>query len=143
MWRAECCAAGYALQDAVEDVETMQKMLAAAPEAPGALDAALHSLRQELFDLDEQLSGDKSRAEVGDYDVFRVSNWLAHAYRGVASSSYGPTATHRRSLEYAREAFAPIRAQLNDIITAKIPRLREQLLDAGAPWGQGQRIPAS
>jgi photosystem II stability/assembly factor-like uncharacterized protein len=135
-------AARYALEDAVEDVETLQKMLAASPSAPGALDADLHALRQELYELERSLSGDKSRDAVGDYDVHRVTDWMAHVYRGVAASTYGPTAAHRRSLAYARESFAPIRERLNAILTTELPALRERLLEAGAPWGRGQRIPA-
>lgn len=135
-------AAGYALEDAVESLKAMEKMLAATPQAPGSLDADLHDLRQELFDLDEALSGHKSRAEVGSYDVHRVGNWLAHVYRGIAESSYGPTPAHRRSLGYAQEAFAPIRTQLNAIIEERIPALRERLIESGAPWGAGLRVPA-
>ncbi|MFT7287258.1 MAG: hypothetical protein ACI87W_001371 [Halieaceae bacterium] len=135
-------AATYALEDAVEDVETMQKMLASAAQAPGPLDSELHALRQELYDIDEALSGNRSRAVVGDYDVHRVGSWLSHVYGGVANSSYGPTPAHRRSLAYAQEAFTPIRARLNSILQTDIPALRSQLLEAGAPWGRGQIIPA-
>jgi hypothetical protein len=134
-------AASYALSDAVEDVETLQQVLARAPAAPGELDAQLHDLRQELHELDEQLSGNKSRGSITDTDVHRVTNWLWHANNGVDDSSYGPTPAHRRSLQYAREAFAPIRERLTAIIEADIPALRQQLLEAGAPWGRGQTIP--
>jgi hypothetical protein len=135
-------AAGYLLEDAVEDVDTLQKMLASTAAVPGAVDAQLHALRQELYALDEALFGNRSRAVITDSDVHRVGNWLSHAYNGVAYSSYGPTPAHRRSLDYAAEAFAPIRARLNAIMEEEIPALRSQLLEMGAPWGRGQTIPA-
>ena len=135
-------AARYAIADAVEDVETMQKMLAATAAAPGDLDARLHDLRQQLYDIDQALTGDKSRGAIGDYDVHNVNSWLGHAYNGVDNSSYGPTPSHRRSLEYAAEVFAPIREQLNQILDSELPALREDLENAGAPWGRGQVIPA-
>ena len=135
-------AARYALADAVEDVETLQKMLAATAAAPGDLDARLHDIRQELYDIDQALTGDKSRGAIGDYDVHNVTSWLSHAYNGVDNSSYGPTPSHRRSLEYAAEVFAPIREQLNQILDSELPALREDLENAGAPWGRGQAIPA-
>ncbi|MFN2329372.1 MAG: WD40/YVTN/BNR-like repeat-containing protein [Chromatocurvus sp.] len=134
-------AAKYALEDAVEDVEVMQSMLAAAAEAPGELDERLHALRQELYDLDQALSGHRSKQEVGDYEIHRVGNWLMHATAGVASSTYGPTPAHERSLQYATDAFAPIHDRLNRVLTADLPALRKALLDLGAPWGRGQTLP--
>ncbi|TCO77011.1 photosystem II stability/assembly factor-like uncharacterized protein [Chromatocurvus halotolerans] len=134
-------AARYALEDAVEDVEVMQSMLAATARVPGELDERLHTLRQELYDLDQALSGHRSKQEVGDYEIHRVGNWLMHATAGVAGSTYGPTPAHERSLQYAAEAFAPIRDRLNSILTEDLPELREALLERGAPWGRGQTIP--
>jgi hypothetical protein len=133
-------AARYALEDAVEAVETLQQMLLAAPAAPGDLDAALHSLRQELHDLDSALSGNRSKAAVGDYNPHTVGSWLWHVSGGVSSSSYGPTAAHLRSFGYAKAAFQPLRARLNAIIEDELPTLRVRLQEAGAPWGAGQRI---
>jgi len=134
-------AARYALEDAFEDVDTMQAMLAATALDPGGLDTALHTLRDELYELDEALTGHKTRGEVGAYDVHRVTSWLFHARNGVDNTSYGPTPSHRKSLEYAQQVFAPIRERLNVIIERDLPALRQQLLDAGAPWGRGQVVP--
>ena len=136
-------AARYALDDAVEDVATMQAMLASTAAAPGETDKRLHALRQELYDIDRALTGHKARAEVEDMDVHNVTRWLSHASNGVDNSSYGPTPAHRRSLEYARQEFAPLRERLTAIIEKDLPALRKTLLEAGAPWGRGQPIPAS
>ena len=68
---------------------------------------------------------------------------MNHVYNGISSSSYGPTPSHRKSLDYARETFAPIRSRLNAIIESDIPALRDAVREAGAPWGQGQPIPRS
>jgi photosystem II stability/assembly factor-like uncharacterized protein len=136
-------ATSYALADAAEDVDSMQTMLANAPQAPGALDKALHDLRQELHGLEQSLSGDKSRDSIGDYDVHRVNDYLSHVSRGVSASSYGPTPAHRRSLEYAQQLFAPIRDRLSAILSEEIPTLQSQLLEMGAPPGPGTPIPSS
>ena len=138
---AQYSAASYLLGDTVEDIDTMRAMLAATPVAPGDIDAKLHTLRQELYELDRALSGDKSRAQVMDTDIHRVGNWLSHARNGVDDSSYGPTPSHRKSLQYATEAFAPVRERLKAITEVELPALRQRLLDAGAPWGRGQAIP--
>ncbi|MEM6543842.1 MAG: glycosyl hydrolase [Pseudomonadota bacterium] len=134
-------AARYALDDAVEAIATLGKMRAGAPAAPAGFDDELYALRQELYAIDEGLTGHKSKDAVGDYDAHHVTDWLSHAYSGVSSASYGPTPSHRTSLGYAREAFMPLRERLNRVIEARLPELRKQLLDAGAPWGAGQVVP--
>jgi hypothetical protein len=135
-------AARYALSDAMETVTTMQQMLAATALAPGELDARVHALQQALYDLEEGLTGHKSRDEIGDYDVHRVTDWLGHAGMGVSNSSYGPTASHRRSLAYATSEFAPLQQRLSAILEQEIPALRKALREAGAPWGAGQPVPS-
>ena len=146
-WKAYSALAGqvsgarYALDDAMEDVATLRQMLAATAIAPGEMDAKLSALEQELYDLDEGLTGQKARRSIQDKDLHRVNDWLNSVSLGLSYSTYGPTATHRKSLTYAQEAFEPIRARLNAILETEIPALRQALLEAGAPWGPGQRIP--
>jgi hypothetical protein len=140
---AQVSAARYTLDDAMESVATMQQMLAVTAAAPGELDEKLHSLHEELYELDEALNGNKSVAEIGNYEVHRVTSWLSHASRGVSNSSYGPTPAHRQSLGYAAEVFAPLRARLSEVIASDIPALRKDLQAAGAPWGAGQPISAN
>jgi len=136
-------AASYALEDAAEDIETLVKMLNASPSAPGTMEVTLHSLRQEIYALEEALSGNESRGSIGAYDEHRVTSWLWHAYGGVSESTYGPTPAHRQSLDNAKAEFEPIRVRLNAILGEELPALRESLIELGAPWGRGQRIPAS
>lgn len=134
-------AATYSLADAMETLDTMDKMLAATAAAPGDLDARVHALRQELYAIEEGLSGNKTRGEIGEYDIHRVNDWLSHASGGVSRSSYGPTPAHKRSLGYAKQVFEPLRDRLMTVIDDVIPKLRKDLRSAGAPWGAGQPVP--
>ena len=59
----------------------------------------------------------------------------------MRGTSYGPTESHARSLEYASADFAPLRERLNVILTEEIPALRVALIEAGTPWGRGQTVP--
>lgn len=135
-------AASYALDDAVEDIEILYKMLAASATSPGDLESTLHQLRQELYVLEEALSGNQSKGSIGAYDEHRITSWLWHAYGGVSDSTYGPTPAHRQSLDNAKTSFAPVRDRLNSIMNEELPAIRRALNERGAPWGRGQAIPA-
>ena len=135
-------AASYALDDAVEDIEILYKMLAASATPPGDLESTLHQLRQELYVLEEALSGNQSKGSIGAYDEHRITSWLWHAYGGVSDSTYGPTPAHRQSLDNAKTSFAPVRDRLNSILSEDLPAIRRALNERGAPWGRGQAIPA-
>ncbi len=133
-------AAQYAISDAIEDLESMQKMLDLSANAPGDADAKVHALHQELLVMKDKF-GDGDRQGVGANEAQNFAWWLGHASWGMSSTSYGPTASHARSLQYAKADFAPLRERLNTILTSEIPALRQSLLQSGAPWGQGQIIP--
>ena len=134
-------AAQYALDDIFEDIDTLHKVLESSGVAPGAFEQKLAALKAEAYELDRVLTGDKSKGEVGDYDVHRITSWLWHAQGGVANSTYGPTPAHRVSLTNAQEALAPVATAINRMMNDDLPRLRRELMTEGAPWGRGQTVP--
>ena len=134
-------AAQYALDDIFEDIDTLHKVLESSGVAPGAFEQKLAALKAEAYELDRALTGDKSKGEVGDYDVHRITSWLWHAQGGVANSTYGPTPAHRVSLTNAQEALAPVATAINRMMNDDLPRLRRELMAEGAPWGRGQTVP--
>jgi len=68
-------------------------------------------------------------------------NRLNAASMGVRNSTYGPTPTHVKSLDIAKIEFNEIQIELINITKNKFPILEKQLIDAGAPWIEGQEIP--
>ncbi len=134
-------AAQYALGDIFEDIDTLHKVLESSGVAPGAFEQKLAALKAEAYELDRALTGDKSKGEVGDYDVHRITSWLWHAQGGVANSTYGPTSAHRASLTNAQEALAPVATAINRMMNDDLPILRRELMAEGAPWGRGQTVP--
>ncbi|MEP0203619.1 MAG: glycosyl hydrolase [Halioglobus sp.] len=133
-------AARYALEDAIEDTATMMDMADRSASAPGDADKQLHALHQELLAMQDEFE-DSDREGVGATREHNFNNWLGHARWGMGGTSYGPTASHVRSLEYAKADFAALRERLNVILTVEMPALRKILIDSGAPWGRGQTIP--
>ncbi len=66
---------------------------------------------------------------------------LSAASMGVQNSTYGPTPTHVKSLEIAKTEFASIKTELENVVNIQIPNVEKQLINAGAPWIEGQEIP--
>ena len=77
---------------------------------------------------------DEARKEpyVVALDVARMGNlW----------STYGPTPTHRRQVEIAREEFEALHTELAQLIETDLPALGAKLEAAGVPWTPGRGVP--
>jgi photosystem II stability/assembly factor-like uncharacterized protein len=135
-------AAAAALDKAFERTRTLRAALERSHAAPNSLDAELHAIEQELYAIDESLNGNRSRSEVGEPNPPTVQTWLQVAARGTRLSTYGPTPTHRRSLEIAEQELASLRERLNRVLEERLPAFERELEKAGAPWTPGQPVPA-
>ena len=119
----------------------MQNALIRTPSAPGNLDSELHDLKQELFVLDEQLNGNRSKREIGEKYKPTIAYRLNQVFYGTSNSTYGPTETQKRNLEIAGTQFQDLKNSLDIILNEKLPGIEQVLIDAGAPWIDGQPIP--
>jgi nitroreductase len=91
--------------------------------------------------LDEELNGNRSKQEVGEFSPPTVRSRMRVAAQGNTSALYGPTETHRESLEIAIRMYRDIRDKIVGITDNRIPALEKQLMEAGAPWIEGQPLP--
>ena len=60
---------------------------------------------------------------------------------GNRLSTYGPTATHRRSYDIALAEFSVIREDLHRLLDVDLVNLEARLEEAGVPWTPGRPIP--
>jgi hypothetical protein len=134
-------AASQAAAIGFKTIENLEKALARSTIDPGTLDAELEALKQELYDLDEALSGNRSRRAMGEPRVPTISDRLRVASRTNGQSDYGPTATHRRAFEIAAEEFGRIDPQLRQILEVNLPALETKMEEAGVPWTPGRPLP--
>lgn len=130
-----------ALRNGLSKIKGMRKALDRATTNPGELDSQLHQLRERLLDLDQQLNGNRAKQEIGEKGSATVSRHLSVAYTGTSLSTYGPTTTHKRSLEMGRAQFAAIKDKLQQILNKELPEMEKTLIAAGAPWVEGQTLP--
>ena len=131
-----------ALAEAMDRAARLNTALDRSTVAPGGeLDRDLRALTERLQAIDEQMSGNKSRRQIGEPMPPTIALRLRVAIEGVDSATYGPTATHRRSLELAEQQFAVLQVELRKAVDVDLPELEQRMAAAGAPWTSGQRIP--
>ncbi len=126
--------------NAVKRVDALNKALQRAPVIPGNLDTQLHELRESLLNIDRKLYGNRSRSAIGEKDDLTIRTRLGVALSS-SSSTYGPTPTHKRSLEIARAQFTELKSELEYIVNIKMPQVEKAIIEAGAPWVEGQDLP--
>jgi photosystem II stability/assembly factor-like uncharacterized protein len=121
-------------------VDAMQKALQQTPAVPGVLDSLVHQLKQDLIVLDEKFNGNSAKLEIGEKIDPTIRSRLNVAKAGTGTT-YGPTAMHKRNLEIAKSEYEIIKAELVDIHDKRIPEIERLMMEAGAPWIEGQPIP--
>jgi hypothetical protein len=134
-------AAAQAVGQALKRVEDLGTALGRSRSGPDGLDTELNAIRQELFAIDEALAGNRARASVEDDGPVTVTRRVRVAQVGTAFSTYGPTPTHRRSLEIAEAEFTGLRERLNAVLEQRLPAFEKKLEQAGAPWTSGRPVP--
>ena len=123
----------------------MTAMKAALDATPGqdhaALDQDLRNLEYQLSELRRQLAGDSTIRSRNEPVPPAILQRAQRAADGLWGSTASPTATHRRQLEIASEAFNGLRGDI-DAWLGELKRAGEALEAAGAPWTPGRGVPA-
>jgi len=138
---ASFTATGELLKNSIQKIDKMKIAAERANVPPGELDEKLHQLKQELFMLDERFNGNHSKNKIGEKYPPTSRQRLNVVIGGTRYSTYGPTATHAKSLEIAKKQFEEIKSELETIVNVRIPKIEKLLLDSNAPWFEGQEIP--
>jgi len=115
----------------------MSIALSRSQSAPGDLDKRLHEVNTRLQTMNKQLSGDPLRKGVGEKSLPTIGDRVSVAAMGTKTSTYGPTPTHRQSLQIAKSQLKTLRTELSEIANELIPNMEQELLDAKAPYVKG------
>jgi hypothetical protein len=124
------------LSNNIKDLKTNINMMLKAYERGTSLDENLHSSllnnRNKILDLQKDLGGSQVRKEIGEENEYpSMWSYLWSASSG-ANSTYGPTQTHKKSLETANKIFLELEIIYINIEMSVKP-MTEQLKDIGAP----------
>lgn len=103
---------------------------------PGQFDERFNQLSQAYNDLDKDLNGNSAKSGMGEKVKPTLSERIFAVNRGLSNSTYGPTETHKRTMEIIKEELNDVESGLlkleNDLNT-----LVKELQAAGAPWIEG------
>jgi hypothetical protein len=108
-----------------------------------SLDDGVRALEKRLSDISLRLSGSTTREFYGDQGPVSIKRRLNVAIGGNTGSLYGPTPTHRTSLEIATTQFAALRADLKQLVDVDLKTLEAKVEAAGVPWTPGRGVPGS
>jgi hypothetical protein len=109
-----------------------------------ALYEEANAMSQRANQLRIRLAGNLAREYMGDTTASpSISQRVGAANSGSRSTAYGPTATHRRSLEIANEEFAEVGRALDRVIDTEFRALMNKLDAAGVPWTPGRGVPVA
>jgi len=131
--QGEISTTSLELNNAFQKVKALQIALQRTEIPPGELDKKLHDTKQKLLALMEQLNGNRSKDEIGERKNPTVKSRVSAAAEGVQNSTYGPTPTHRQSLDIARKELDNLNAGLKVITEQQIPQLEQELKALGGP----------
>ena len=90
------------------------------------------SLRDKTLDLEIKLGGSKVRKEIGEeYEYPTMWTYLWSASGGT-NSTYGPTASHKKSFENANQIFSTINSEFKNLHN-QYEEVAPKLESIGAP----------
>lgn len=135
----ELSAVSYDMDQQMEMVEAMQTAVIRMDEEDPAMMKQLYELKQNLYDIEEMMNGNRSKSMIGERTRPTVQSRMSVAFRGM-NSTYGPTQNHRNSLVIAKDELVSIKNKLSSTGT-EIKEIAKKLAAAGAPWIEGQTMP--
>jgi len=131
--------ASKAAGETADRIAHVRKAILDTPDADIALVAKVRDLEDRLADLRVALEGDDVVASYNEPTPPSITERIQRAIYGSWSSTAAPTATQKKAVELADEAFRDVLAKLRTL-DADLTGLENQLEADGAPWTPG-RLP--
>ncbi|NND05165.1 MAG: glycosyl hydrolase, partial [Saprospiraceae bacterium] len=138
-FQEDLTATSLVQQENKKKIAAMQTALLRSAKHDQTITADLHSTKQRLLAIDQELVGYRSKGEVGQQNDPTPSTRLNLSKRAL-STTYGPTTTQREQLEIGIKQLKKIKARLILIVNEDIPRIEGKLSEMGAPWIEGQGL---
>ncbi len=130
-----------ATEEALNRIEHLKQAILDTPGASPELLSRAEDIELRLKDVQKKLEGDPVVRRLREPQTPSIVGRISQITYGSWKSTYGPTETHRQSLELAAEEFAEASAELRRLTETDIKQLESVLEQAGAPWTPGRAAP--
>lgn len=120
------------LSESMDQVEAMQTAHERAYQPDADLTTQLHAARETLLNIQVRLRGHAARSDAGERNPPTVQSRLSVGFSGL-STTYGPTALHRATIEIGRSELGILEAELAVFNQDVLPALDTMLSATGAP----------
>ena len=111
-------------------------MLLVSYERASKIDDTLHNTllksRDLTLSLEKQISGSKARSSIGEKNEYPTIWSYLWSASGSSNSTYGPTQTHKKSLNIANKIYVELKTDFESI-TELIKTIEINLKKIGAP----------
>ena len=130
-----------ATKEALNRIEHMKEAILDTPGASPELLSQARDIELRLKNVQKKLEGNPVARRLREPQTPSIVGRISQIADGSWESTYGPTETHRLSLEVATQEFAEASAELRRLTETDIKQLEAVLEEAGAPWTPGRAIP--
>ncbi len=127
------------LDNSLDKVRAMQVALGRLDGDQKALVAEIYEVKRQLLEIEQRLSGDDTKDEIGERSDPTPRNRMFVGFRAL-NTTYGPTAMHKESVDLGTKELSVIKQDLSTITEELLPQLEKKLMDSGAPWMEGQGL---
>ncbi|MEL7252307.1 MAG: glycosyl hydrolase, partial [Bacteroidota bacterium] len=124
---------GAEMEDSEGLLKRLEMAVAQTTGASAALNEQLAALQKEGYRIDEMVSGNPAKLQVGEKTNPTIFDRLFAVMRGIDNSTYGPTSMHKQTLALAQEQIAGLRVDV-DNWNKQARALRSAIQAAGGPW---------
>ena len=113
-------------------VTAMENALKKADNPTETLHERVYQLRDKLLKIDKELSGDKTKGEIGE-NADPTPNTNSGRFASILrNSTYGPTQNHLDAFSLSKKRLETVKQKLESVIT-ELKTLKSDLKNAGAP----------
>lgn len=137
-FQAQVMATARKLGGALEDLDSIKSAVKSSRNASPELYGLARKIELALKQLDVRMSGDEVKQSRSQVTQLAILDRVQNALFGTLNQTYGPTKTHRASLEIASREHDELLSELNQIRDGDMADLFEQLEDAKIPWSSGR-----
>ena len=140
LWQSVNGATSVADQ-AEEQLAAIERVVDRSVKLDQELANEVRQLQLKLMDIQEAFNGDPTKPRRNEPELPGITSRVRNMMFGALGSLEGPTGTHRRQYEIARQQFEETVGELNALVEDDLPALNKKLDEAGAPWTPGRDVP--